>query len=108
MFTTGVSYLSSFIRLYIHEISFGITAVSLMLFGPYINAGVRKLVRKFHWLVRYAAFVLLCTAGYTFLLQVVYRGVKHFLLGCSNPILVIATVVSYLLLAWIAKENKAI
>ena len=108
MLTTALSYLASFIRTYLHEISFGITAVSLMLFGPHINGSLRRLVRKFHWLLRYATFVLLCTVGYTFLLQAVYRGVKHFLQSCSNPLLVVVTLASYLLLAWVAHEQKAI
>ncbi|MBN1576616.1 MAG: DUF3392 family protein [Chitinispirillaceae bacterium] len=108
MSATALSYLTSFIRTYLHEISFGITAVSLMLFGPYINESIRRLVRKFHWLLRYAVFILLCTVGYTFLLQIVYLGVKHFLQTCSNPLQVAVTFGLYLLLAWVAKEQKAI
>lgn len=108
MLSTALAYLASFIRTYLHEICFGITAVTLTLAGPRINAGLRKLVRKFHWLLRYVVFVILCTAGYTFLSQIIYRGVKQLLTGLSNPLIVLVTLGLYLLLAWIAKEHKAI
>jgi len=108
MFMTAIAFVAAFIRRYLHEISFGITAVSLMLAGPHINGSVRRLVKKMHWLVRYSAFVLLCTVGYVFLAHIVYEGVKNLLGGCKNPVLVLVTVAVYLLLAWIAKEQKAI
>ena len=108
MFSTALAYLASFIRTYLHEICFGITAITLTLAGPKINGNLKKLVRKFHWLLRYVAFVILCTAGYTFLSQIIYRGLKYLLHGLSNPLLVVVTIGVYLLLAWIAKEQKII
>lgn len=79
-----------------------------MLFGPAINAGVNRLLRKLHWLLRYCFFVLLCTAGYVFLSQAIYLGIKNLLAGRSSLTLVIVTLGIYLVLAWIAKEQKAI
>ena len=108
MLTAALFYCASFIRTYIHEICFGITAVTLMLFGPGINNSVRRLTRKLHWLLRYTVFVVLCTGGYVFLSQAIYRATKHLLLMCSKPFLVFVTVGIYLVLAWIAKEQKAI
>lgn len=108
MFDTALSYLASFIRTYMHEICFGITAVTLVLIGPYINSTLRKLVKKLHWFLRYVVFVIVCTAGYTFLGEIAYQGVKTLLTGCSNPLLVLITLIAYLILAWIAKEQKMI
>jgi hypothetical protein len=108
MLATALDYLASFIRTYVHEISFGITAVSLMLFGPHINRSVRRLTRKFNWIIRYGVFVLLCSGGYTVLAQLVYRGVKQLIRASSNPMAIVTTLGLYLLLAWAAKEQKAI
>jgi hypothetical protein len=108
MVTTAIAYLASFIHTYLHEIAFGITSITMVLFGPYINRNLQRLVRNFHWLLRYVIFVLLCTAGYAFLSQVVYRGIKQMLHTLSNPLLVVTTVLLYLMLAWVAKEQKKI
>ena len=108
MAETLLTYTASFIRLYVNEISFGITAVTLMLFGPHLNRSIRRLTRKFAWYVRYAIFILLCTGGYTVLAQVIYRGVIHLVRSSTNLLAVMIALGCYLLLAWIAKEQKAI
>lgn len=108
MIHTAILYAASFIGTYQYEICFGITAVTLMLFGPAINGGVRRLTRKLHWVVRYSIFVLLCTAGYIFLSQALYRGVRSLLLSCGGSLRVAVTVGIFLALAWVAKEQKAI
>ena len=108
MLATALAYLASFIRTYVHEVSFGITAVSLMLFGPHINDSVRRLTRKFNWFIRYSVFVLLCSGGYTVLAQLIYRGVKQLLCTSTNSLVVLIASGLYLILAWVAKEHKAI
>ncbi|MBN1758474.1 MAG: DUF3392 family protein [Chitinispirillaceae bacterium] len=108
MVETLLNYIASFIRLYRNEISFGITAVTLMLFGPHLNRSVRRLTRKFAWYVRYAVFILLCTGGYTVLAHVIYSGVIQLIRSSSNLLAVVIILGCYLLLAWIAKEQKAI
>jgi hypothetical protein len=108
MILTAITSLAGFIRLYLHEISFGITAVTIMLFGQPINNNVRKLTRKLNWLLRYVVFVVLCTVGYTVLAQIIYQGVYRLLRTSSPPMTVSITLCLFLALAWIAKEQKAI
>lgn len=108
MIATALLFAASFVRTYLHEICFGITAVALMLFGPSINGAVRKITRKLNWVIRYSIFVLLCTVGYIFLSQALYRGVRHLLLLCGGSLRVAVTVGIFLVLAYIAKEQKAI
>jgi len=108
MVATAIAYIAAFIRTYLHQISFGITAVALMLAGPHVNAVIRSLVKKLHWVVRYAIFILVCTAGYVFLSQFLYQTVLRLLRGCSSGMLVASTAGIFLFLAWIAKEQKAI
>lgn len=99
-----------FIRNHINGICFGITAVTIMLFGPFINDIIRRLIKRFHWILRYTVFVLLCTVGYTFIAQTIFRCTKYLLLAYSKQkvILIVTTLGIYLILAWIAKEQKAI
>jgi hypothetical protein len=106
MLSSAIAYLTSFIRTNLHEIAFGITAVTMVLAGPHINRNIQSIVRNLHWLLRYAVFVLLCTGGYALLSQAIYRGVKHVLHSLSNPLLIIVTAGVYLLLAWVAKGQK--
>ncbi len=104
----ALDYCAIFIRNHLNQICFGITAVTIMLFGPNINGTTRHLTRKLNWILRYGVFVILCTVGYTFLSQAIFQGTRRLLLSCSSPLLVAATAGIYLVLAWIAKEQKAI
>ncbi|MCX7726715.1 MAG: DUF3392 domain-containing protein [Chitinispirillaceae bacterium] len=110
MLADFINYTALFIRNHISEICFGITAVTMMLFGPKINGTIRKLIKKLHWLLRYAIFILVCTVGYTFISHVIFQGTKNLLLMFfkQRPLFVMITIGIYLVLAWIAKEQKAI
>lgn len=110
MIADFINYTAFFIRNNISEICFGITAVTMMLLGPRINGGIRKIIKKFHWLLRYAIFILVCTVGYTFISQAIFQATKRLLLTFfqQRAVFVIITLGIYLVLAWIAKEQKAI
>jgi hypothetical protein len=108
MLTSALAYLAAFIHTNLHAICLGITAVTLSLATPKLKGSIKRLVKNLHWLLRYAAYILVCTVGYTFLAQIIFRGIKQLLHGLSNPMIIIVTLAIYLLLAWIAKEQKAI
>lgn len=108
MFTHTTTTTALFIRHHLQEICFGITAVSLMLFGPIFNGTVKHITRNLHWLLRYVVFVLLCTVGYVSLAKGMYDGIRNLLLMLSRPALVFVTLGIYLALAWIAKQQKEI
>lgn len=108
MFTHTITTIAIFIRHHLQEVCFGITAVSLMLFGPMLNGTVKHITRSLHWLLRYLVYVLLCTVGYVFLAKGMYDGIRHLLLMLSRPVLVFVTLGIYLVLAWIAKQQKEI
>lgn len=96
------------IRQYIPEISFGITAVTLMLAGPIINRTVKLLSRSLHWLLRYAIFIMLCTVVYGFLSQAIYRSLRIWFVNLDNMMLDFWVCVIYLGLAWFAKRQHEI
>lgn len=100
--------LAKYIGSHIQEVSFGITAVTLVLAGPFINGLFKHITRNLHWFLRYLFFIVLCTAGYGFLTQVIYQGVKRWLRGQSSILLVVWTAAIYMLLAWMAKRQKDI
>ena len=104
-------YLSQFatlIRHHLPEVVFGITTVSLVLAGPYLNSIVKKTTNSIHWLLRFIVFVIVVCVGYGFLAHLLYITVKSWFLHMNNLTLVIATLTSYLVLAWIAKQQKEI
>jgi lysylphosphatidylglycerol synthetase-like protein (DUF2156 family) len=103
-----ILYIAKLIRPNLSEICFCMTAVALVLSGPYINEFVANLTEKLHWLVRYLVFVLMCTVGYGALVQILYRGLKHWLSGQHAFALVAFTVVIYLVLAYFARKQKRI
>jgi hypothetical protein len=100
--------IAGLIRQHLPEVCFGITAVSLILAGPAINEFVQRLTKTFHWLVRYFIFVLMCTIGYGFLAQVIFRGLKHWLVCQKSLSLILITTALYLVLAFFARKQGKI
>lgn len=96
------------IRQYIPQISFGITAVTLMLAGPIINRTVKQLSRSLNWLLRYAIFIMLCTVVYGFLSQILYRSLRLWFVNLDNLMLDFWVCAIYLGLAWFAKRQHEI
>lgn len=96
---------ANLIRHYLSEVCFGITAVALILAGPAINSFFSRMTDKLHWLLKYLLFVLVCTVGYGVLTQVLYQGLKHWLVRQHNTVLVLVTIGIYLVLAFFAKKQ---
>ena len=103
-----ILYIAKLIRPNLSGICLCMTAVTLVLAGPYINRFVAGLTEKLHWLTRYLVFVLMCTIGYGALSQILYRGLKHWLMGQPAFALVAFTIVIYLVLAYFARKQKRI
>ena len=61
-----------------------------------------------HWILRYLIFIILCTIGYGFLSHILFNGIKKWLAGQASLPLIGWTIGIYLVLAWIAKQRKAI
>jgi len=95
-------------RAHIPEIAVSLTAMALVVGGPYVNAGLKNLTRNFHWLVRYGIFIFLSMAGYGIISNIIQRNTRGFLLGLSNGQLVGAVLGLHLLLAWLLKREGKI
>jgi hypothetical protein len=103
-----ISQFATLIRHHLPEVVFGITTVTLVLAGPYLNSIVKKITNKMHWLLRFVVFVIVVCAGYGFLAHLLYVTVKSWFLHMNSITLVIVSLSSYLILAWIAKQQKEI
>jgi hypothetical protein len=96
------------IRNHLREVVFGITSVTLILAGPHINGLLKKITAKFNWVLRFICYVILCCAGYGFLTHYIYRTLIKLFVKLEPVPLVVVTLVSYLILAWFAKQHKQI
>jgi hypothetical protein len=103
-----ISQFANIIRHHLPEVVFGITTVTLVLAGPYLNSIVKKITGKMHWLLRFVIFVIVVCAGYGFLAHLLYITAKSWFIHMNNITLVIVSLTSYLVLAWIAKQQKEI
>ena len=100
-----VVFLSGLIRTHINYVSLGITAVSLMLAGPYINGFIGQMTQKLNWFLRYILFILMCTIGYGLLTQVVFRNLARWLMYQHSVALIVITTIIYLGLAFFARKQ---
>lgn len=56
--------LSAWVRQYLNQVSLGIIATLLVVYGNDLNTFFRRRMRRFPFIVRVTLFVLLCSAGY--------------------------------------------
>lgn len=98
----------SVIRNHLTEVVFGITTVTMILSGPYINGLLKKITAKFHWVLRFICYIVLCCAGYGFLTHYLYKTLIKLFVKLEPVPLVVITLTVYLLLAWFAKQRNQI
>lgn len=103
-----VNQTAAVIRNHLQEVVFGITTVTLVLAGPYINGLLKKITVKFNWVLRFVCYIILCCAGYGFLSHFLYQTLIKLFVTLQTVPLVIITLISYLILAWFAKQHKQI
>lgn len=58
--------LSKWTRLHLSDISLAMMATALVLFGPALNAWVRRSIGHLNFVMRTLIFVLVCAVGYGF------------------------------------------
>lgn len=108
MMQTLLTDISKVIARHLPELVFGITSVILVLCGPHINRIFRKVTSKIHIILRFILYVILCCAGYGFITHYIYTALISFFRNLDNTALTISMLLSYLLLAFLAKRKKEI
>lgn len=97
-----------FIREHLQSVSVGLIATFLMVYGYKINGFFRKQTKSLTFIVRYALFVVLCSAGYGFVSSQASKWLKSFLWHLPDVQLIAAVGGAFLLLAFVAKQGKEI
>ena len=103
-----VDTVAQYMRSHINEISVSITAVVIMLVGPYLVSSIKRLTKSYNWFVRYCCFILLCTVGIGFLTKFLYQILRLWFSQQSGIALILWVVGVYLALALFAKLQKEI
>ena len=103
-----VRHSALFIHQNIQEVCFSITSIVMVLLGPYINSFVKRTTKKLNSFLRYLIFILLCSAGYGALSQILYKGLRLWMVGLANLVLIVAVVIIFLALALLAKQQREI
>ena len=98
----------AWMRAHLPQIAFSLTAMILVVGGPFINGSLKLLTQKFHWLVRYALFVLLSTVGYGLITNFGLQNLRGLLQRMSDGQLLSVVLAVHLVLAWLLKRDNAI
>ena len=56
--------MDQFLREHVQQLSMAIIATLLVLFGNDINSAIKALIRRYHFVIRTIAFILICAFGY--------------------------------------------
>ncbi len=107
-FSAWTDYPAHWIRAHLAEIAISITAMILVVAGPYLNAGLKNLTGRLHMLLRYGLFVLLSTFGYGLITNFGFRTIRTMLTGLGKWELIAVVDGAHLVLAWLLKRDKAI
>jgi hypothetical protein len=100
--------LSDWMRAHLSQIAFSLTAMLLVIGGPYLNSGVKKVTQRLHWLIRYALFVLLSTLGYGLITNVSFQAIRGLLMRLDHVQFIAVVLGVHLVLAWLLKRDKRI
>lgn len=99
---------AQWMRGHLPEIAFSLTAMLLVVGGPYIHIGLKATSRKLHWILRYALFVLLSTVGYGLITNFGLINIRGLMFRLSNVQLLVFVLLTHLVLAWLLKRDRAI
>ena len=103
-----IDTVAQYLRGHITEISVSVTAVIIMLAGPYLTSTVKRLTKTYNWFFRYCCFILLCTVGVGFLTKVLYQALRYWFGRQGDIALILWVAGVYLGLALFAKMQREI
>lgn len=88
-----IATVSRWSRGHLDEISLGLLATLLVLFGPAINAWVQSRIGSFNFVLRTLIFVVVCVVGYglamVYLTPLLAQGLGHFNNYTLAPVLLV-------------------
>lgn len=81
-------------------------AVLLVIYGGELNALVRRVMQPYHFLMRMAAFILLCTFGYGALAVYGQLGINFALIHIDRSWFAGIVIAVYLILSVLAERKR--
>lgn len=97
--------LSKWSRLHLRDISLAIMATALVLFGPAINAWVRRTIGHLNFAIRTVIFVLVCALGYGLAIIYLTPVLSSTLGHLNNYTLAPVLVMVFILIGILADRN---
>lgn len=97
--------LSKWTRLHLSDISLGIMATALVLFGPVINAWVRRTIGHLNFAIRTLIFILVCAVGYGLSIIYITPLLTSALAHLNNYTLSPVLLMSFILIGILADRN---
>ena len=97
--------LSKWTRLHLSDISLGIMATALVLFGPAINAWVRRSISHLNFAIRTFIFILVCAVGYGLTIVYLTPLLSSTLVHLNNYTLSPVLLMSFILIGILADRN---
>ncbi len=97
--------LSKWTRLHLSDISLGIMATALVLFGPAINAWVRRSISHLNFAIRTFIFILVCAIGYGLTIVYLTPLLTNTLAHLNNYTLSPVLLMTFILIGILADRN---
>lgn len=100
--------ITHFLRQHLHDIAIAMIATLLMIFGSDINRFIKKLVKKHHFIVRVAIFVLVCAIGYGLATVFLADFLMTLLRSIPRQFLALSIVIIFIFLGLVAETRRQI
>jgi hypothetical protein len=97
---------TSWIQAHMPTISTAVVTTLLVIFGNEINGFVKKQIRGYNFLIRTAAFVLLCVFGYGMLAAAGASAVRSLLLYFGSGYLPLTVIAAFVAMGMLAERKK--
>ena len=97
---------TGWIQAHLATISAAIVTTLLVIFGDEINGFVKRHIRQYNFLVRTAAFVLLCVFGYGLLATAGASAVRSLLLYFGSGYLPLTVIAAFVVMGMLAERKR--
>lgn len=103
-----MNQITHFLHQHLHDIATAIIATLLVIFGSDINRFVKRMVKKNHFIVRLAVFVLLCAIGYGIATLYLTSFLLSLLTAIPKQFLTVGVAATFIVLGLVAETRKQI
>lgn len=103
-----MNQITTFLHQHLHDIATAIITTLLVIFGSDINRFVKRMVKKNHFIVRLAVFVLLCAVGYGIATLYLTDLLLKMLATIPRQFLILGVASTFIVLGLIAESRKQI